>query len=87
MKILNLFTYDYPTEGNDHFFIEDEIQMLSETFDYINIIPLKWDSKFKENYINKENLNYDFSLSQSLFKIKTIIKILFKIIFCKILCN
>jgi glycosyltransferase involved in cell wall biosynthesis len=85
MKILNLFTYDYPTEGNDHFFIEDEIEMLSETFDYINIIPLKWDSKFKENYINKENLNYDFSLSQSLFKIKTIIKILFKIIFCKIL--
>jgi|MDTC01.3.fsa_nt_gb glycosyltransferase involved in cell wall biosynthesis len=85
MKILNLFTYDYPTEGNDHFFIEDEIKMLSETFDYINIIPLKWDSKFKENYINKENLNYDFSLSQSLFKIKTIIKILFKIIFCKIL--
>ena len=42
MKILNLFTYDYPAEGNDHFFfIEDEIQMLSETFDYINIIPLK----------------------------------------------
>ena len=46
MKILNL-TYDYPAEGNDHFFIEDEIQMLSETFDYINIIPLKWDSKYK----------------------------------------
>ena len=85
MKILNLFTYDYPAEGNDHFFIEDEIRMLSETFDYINIIPLKWDSKFKENYINKENLNYDFSLSQNLFQIKTIIKILFKIIFCKIL--
>jgi glycosyltransferase involved in cell wall biosynthesis len=85
MKILNLFTYDYPTEGNDHFFIEDEIRMLSETFDYINIIPLKWDSKFKENYINRENLNYDFSLSQNLFQIKTIIKILFKIIFCKIL--
>ncbi len=85
MKILNLFTYDYPTEGNDHFFIEDEIRMLSETFDYINIIPLKWDSKFKENYINKENLNYDFSLSQNLFQIKTIIKILFKIIFCKML--
>jgi glycosyltransferase involved in cell wall biosynthesis len=59
--------------------------MLSETFDYINIIPLKWDSKFKENYINRENLNYDFSLSQNLFQIKTIIKILFKIIFCKIL--
>ena len=85
MKILNLFTYDYPAEGNDHFFIEDEIQMLSETFDYINIIPLKWDSKYKEKYINKENLNYDFSLSQNLFQIKTIIKILFKIIFCKIL--
>ena len=50
MKILNLFTYDYPAEGNDHFFIEDEIRMLSETFDYINIIPLKWDSKFKENF-------------------------------------
>ena len=85
MKILNLFTYDYPTEGNDHFFIEDEIQMLSETFDYINIIPIKWNSKFKKNYINKKNLNYDFSLSQNLFRIRTIIQIFVKIIFCKIL--
>ena len=54
MKTLNLFTYDYPSEGNDQFFIEDEIKMLSETFDHINIIPLKWDSKFKENFIKKK---------------------------------
>ena len=87
MKILSLFTYDYPSLGNDHFFIEDEIKMLSETFDHINIIPLKWDSKFKENFIKKKNLNYDFSLSQNLFQIKNIIKILSKIIFCKILWN
>ena len=85
MKILNLFTYDYPSQGNDHFFIEDEIKMLSKTFDHINIIPLKWDSKFTENFIKKKNLNYDFSLSQNLFQIKNIIKILFNIIFCKIL--
>ena len=87
MKILNLFTYDYPSLGNDHFFIEDEIKMLSETFDHINIIPLKWNSKFKENFIKKKNLNYDFSLSQNLFQIKNIIKIFSKIIFCKILWN
>lgn len=87
MKILNLFTYDYPSQGNDHFFIEDEIKMLSETFDHINIIPLKWDSKFKENFIKKGNLNYDFSLSQNLFQIKNIVKIFSKIIFCKNLWN
>jgi colanic acid/amylovoran biosynthesis glycosyltransferase len=87
MKTLNLFTYDYPSQGNDHFFIEDEIKMLSEIFDKVNIIPLKWDSQFKENFIKKKNLNYDFSLSQNLFQIKNIIKIFFNLILCKILWN
>ena len=37
MRVLNLFTYDYPFEGNDQNFIEDEIKMLSTLFDKINI--------------------------------------------------
>ena len=35
MKILNLFTYDYPTEGNDHFFIEDEARLIDIPLDEV----------------------------------------------------
>ena len=41
MKKLNLFVYDYPSEGNDSDFIEDEIILLSKIFEEVNIIPLK----------------------------------------------
>ena len=41
MRVLNFFTYDYPFEGNDQNFIEDEIKMLSTLFDKINIITLE----------------------------------------------
>ena len=83
MRVLNLFTYDYPFEGNDQNFIEDEIKMLSTLFDKINIIPLIKKKKFKENYIIKENIHYDLSLSDHLFELKNIFKISFRIAICK----
>ena len=41
MKTINIFTYDYPFEGNDHRFIEDELMMISSIFDKVNVIPIK----------------------------------------------
>ena len=70
MKVLNFFTYDYPFEGNDQNFIEDELVMLSTLFDKINVIPIKNRGKFKQNYINKDNINYELSLSESSLQIK-----------------
>ena len=85
MKVLNFFTYDYPFRGNDQNFIEDELKMLSTLFDKINVIPIRNKDKFKINYVNKENINYDFSLSNHLFKFKNIIQIIIRIFFCKYL--
>ena len=85
MKTLNLFTYDYPSDGNDQFFIEDEIKMLSDTFDDINIIPLKWNFQYKKNHIIKDNIKYDFSLAKNLFGFLNLIRIFINVIFCKLL--
>ena len=49
MKVLNFFTYDYPFEGNDQNFIEDELVMLSTLFDKINVIPIKNKGKFSKS--------------------------------------
>ena len=83
MKVLNFFTYDYPFEGNDQNFIEDELVMLSTLFDKINVIPIKNKGKFKQNYIHRDNINYDLSLSNHLFKLKNIFKIIVRIFLCK----
>ena len=85
MKILNFFTYDYPFEGNDQNFIEDELVMLSTLFDKINVIPIKNRGKFKQNYINRDNINYELSLSNHLYKLKNILKLIVRIFFCKYL--
>ncbi len=85
MKVLNFFTYDYPFRGNDQNFIEDELKMLSTLFDKINVIPIRNKDKFKINYVNKENINYDLSLTNHLFKFKNIIQIIIRIFFCKYL--
>lgn len=80
-KILNIFTYDYPSFGNDHIFINDEVDFFSKKFYKINIIPIKKNNK-KINYKNN-NIFTDYSLINEIFDIKKIpIKIL-KIFFCK----
>ena len=84
MKTINIFTYDYPAHGNDSYFIEDELLMISSLFDKINVIPLKFNKKKKKNYINKDNINYDFSLSGRVYKLKNIIHIFFRLFVCKI---
>ena len=41
MRVLNLFTYDYPFEGNDQNFIEDEIKSNSERLKMFKNIKFK----------------------------------------------
>lgn len=83
MKTINIFTYDYPFEGNDHRFIEDELMMISSIFDKVNVIPIKKKKKLKSNFIKKNNIFYDLSLSENIFKFINIINIFLKIITCK----
>ena len=83
MKKLNLFVYDYPSEGNDSDFIEDEIILLSKIFEEVNIIPLK-KKRIKSNYINFKNINYDFSLNDEIFNFYNILKKLKNILLSKI---
>ncbi len=83
MKKINFFTYDYPFEGNDNKFIEDELSMISTIFDKVNVIPIKKKKKIKKNFIKKDNIFYDFSLSENIFKYKNIINIFFSCILCK----
>lgn len=83
MKNINFFTYDYPFEGSDHKFIEDELSMISSLFNKVNVIPIRKKEKLKKNYIKKENIFYDFSLSENIFKYKNIINIFVKLISCK----
>ena len=44
---LFVFTYDYPFIGNDSKFIVDEINLLSNHFKKINLVPLKIANKKK----------------------------------------
>ena len=83
MKKINFFTYDYPFEGNDNKFIEDELSMISTIFDKVNVIPIKKKKKIKKDFIKKDNIFYDFSLSENIFKYKNIINIFFSCILCK----
>ena len=83
MKKINFFTYDYPFEGNDNKFIEDELSMISTIFDKVNVIPIKKKKKIKKDFIKKDNIFYDFSLSENIFKYKNIISIFFSCILCK----
>lgn len=83
MRNINFFTYDYPFEGNDHRFIEDELSMISNLFDRVNVIPIRRRKNLKKNFIKKKNIYYDFSLSKNIFKLKNIINIFSRVIFCK----
>ena len=62
-KTINFFTYDYPYEGNDSPFIEDEIKCLSNTFKKVRVIPIKKGKLLQKNFIKKNNIKYDFTLT------------------------
>ena len=80
-KILNIFTYDYPSYGNDHIFISDEVDFFSKKFYKINIIPIKKTNK-KINY-NNNNIFTDYSLIKEIFNIKKILIKILRIFLCK----
>ena len=51
---LNFFTYDYPFNGNDAPFIEDDIRYLSKIFKRINIIPIKKNKNLIKTFFKKK---------------------------------
>ena len=83
MTTLNFFVYDYPGKGNDSPFIEDEIKLLIGIFSKIKIIPLK-KKEYKSDYVNSNNIEYDFSLNHEIYNLKNIHIKLIKILFCSI---
>ena len=69
---INIFTYDYPYEGNDSPFIEDEIKKISQIFNYVKIIPLKKGQKLKNTFKNANNIEFDLSLTENFFLKKSL---------------
>ena len=53
-KTINLFTYDYPYEGNDNPFIEDEIQNISKIFNKVNVIPFKRGTEIRRTFLTHQ---------------------------------
>lgn len=80
-KILNIFTYGYPSYGDEQIFIKDEVVFFSNKFYKVNIIPIKKTNK-KINFI-KKNIFIDYSLIKEIFDIKKILIKLLKIFLCK----
>ena len=83
-KTINFFTYDYPYEGNDSPFIEDEIKCLSNTFKKVRVIPIKKGKLLQKNFIKKNNIKYDFTLT-NFFYSNSIFYILLNSLFSKFL--
>ena len=79
-KTINLFTYDYPYEGNDNPFIEDEIQNISKIFNKVNVIPFKRGTEIRRTFFDTPNVYFNFELIKNIFLISnlfTIIRVIF----------
>ena len=81
-KELFIFTYDYPFIGNDSKFIVDEINLLSNNFKKINLIPFKITDKKKKL---KNNIFLDTGLNKEIYNLNNLIYKLFKISTCNFL--
>lgn len=81
-KELFVFTYDYPFIGNDSKFIVDEINLLSNHFKKINLVPLKIANK-KKNI--RKNIFIDMDLNKEIYNLNNLIYKLFIILTCKYL--
>ena len=79
---LFVFTYDYPFIGNDSKFIVDEINLLSNHFKKINLVPLKIANK-KKNI--RKNIFIDMDLNKEIYNLNNLIYKLFITLTCKYL--